>query len=69
MNFLLRKWVEKVVKALITAVVAYATGPAVADATGVDPDQARAGLWVLYTALTNWLKHQSWLPGTLRKLL
>ena len=74
MKFLLRKWLEKIVKGAITALLAYATGPMAAGLLSsfgitIDQTQAQAGLWVVYTALVNWLKHQAWTPGALRTLL
>lgn len=74
MKFLVRKWLEKIVKTSIVAFVAYLTGPKVlpviqpvAEAFGwaLEPAKLQAGLWVVLMAALNWLKHQSWTPKEL----
>lgn len=74
MTFLIRKWVEKVVKSTITALVAYLTGPKLQVwlqqlGITVDVTQAQAGLWVAYASVANYLKHQKWVPRELASIL
>ena len=74
MNFLWRKWFEKVIKGVITAFVAYVTGPKLSDGLAkvgivVDAVQLQAGLWVGFTAAANYVKHQKWVPKELKILL
>lgn len=78
MKFLISKWVEKMIKGGLLAVVTWLTGPRIvpilqpiADAFGwtLDPTALQAGLWVLLLSLSNWLKHQPWSPTLVRRLL
>lgn len=76
--FLLRKWVEKLVKAILAACAAYFLGPKVQpilqplfDAAGwaLTPESLQAALWVVWVSATNWIKHQPKTPGWLKKVL
>lgn len=74
MGFLLKPWLIKTIKGIITALVAYVTGPKLVGVLqqfgiAVDPTQAQAGLFALYVSAANWLKHQKWFPKELVGLL
>ena len=73
MNFLLKKWVEKTLKAVGAAALSVLLGPKVQPLLTslgivIDPVQFQAGFFAFLLSLGNWLKHQSWTPKGVARL-